>query len=89
MLRPPARLSAVVLSALASGAATTRATAQQGARFRCSAPQTHRRAMRVAWIFLRPDKTEVAHGMDFHELAADGRIRRVTGFFGAPPEVKP
>jgi len=27
--------------------------------------------------------------VDFHELAADGRIRRVTGFFGAPPEVKP
>jgi hypothetical protein len=45
--------------------------------------------MRVAWIFLRPDKTEVAHGMDFHELAADGRIRRVTGFFGAPPVITP
>jgi hypothetical protein len=155
MSRLPASLSAVVLSALASGAATTRAAPQQtarslspdaavvaycaawntddraerdrllarvwapdgvysdpnptrtvgraalsdtiaalqrrypGARFRCSAPQTHHSAMRVTWIFLRPDKTEVAHGVDFYELAADGRIRRVTGFFGEPPAVKP
>ncbi|HEX7981794.1 MAG TPA: hypothetical protein VF461_24525 [Gemmatimonadaceae bacterium] len=36
-----------------------------------------------------PDKTEVARGMDFFELAEDGRIRRVTGFFGAPPAIKP
>ena len=59
-----------------------------GARFRCSAPQTHHAAMRVTWLFLRPDKTEVAHGEDIYELAEDGRIRRVTGFFGAPPVVK-
>ena len=25
--------------------------------------------------------------MDFYELAADGRIRRVVGFFGGPPEI--
>jgi hypothetical protein len=25
--------------------------------------------------------------MDFFELAEDGRIRRVTGFFGPPPVV--
>jgi hypothetical protein len=60
-----------------------------GARFRCSAPQTHHDAMRVTWIFLKPDKTEVARGTDFYELAADGRIRRVTGFFGEPPVIKP
>ena len=60
-----------------------------GARFRCSAPQTHHSFMRVSWVFLRPDKTEVAHGMDFYELAADGRIRRVVGFFGPPPKVSP
>lgn len=36
------------------------------------------------WIFLRPDMTEGAHGMDFFEVAADGRIRGVTGFFGSP-----
>jgi len=60
-----------------------------GARFRCSAPQVHHDAMRTTWIFRKPDGSEIAHGMDFFELAEDGRIRRVTGFFGAPPVVKP
>ena len=60
-----------------------------GARFACSAPQTHHAAMRAAWVYLRPDKTEVARGEDFYELAPDGRIERVTGFFGAPPAVEP
>lgn len=59
-----------------------------GARFHCSAPQTHHAAMRTTWVYLRPDKTEVARGEDFYELAADGRIKRVTGFFGAAPVVK-
>jgi hypothetical protein len=43
--------------------------------------------MRAAWIFPRPHKTEVARGMDFYELAADGCIRRVTGFSGPLPTV--
>jgi hypothetical protein len=60
-----------------------------GARFHCSAPQMHHAVMRTTWIYLRPDRTEVAHGEDFYELAADGRIKRVTGFFGAAPVVKP
>lgn len=59
-----------------------------GARFHCSPPQTHHAAMRVTWLYLRPDKTEVARGEDFYELAPDGRIKRVTGFFGAAPVVK-
>ena len=60
-----------------------------GARFRCSAPQVHHQAMRTTWIFRKPDGSEIARGTDFFELAEDGRIRRVTGFFGAPPVVKP
>jgi len=59
-----------------------------GARFHCSAPQTHHAAMRATWLYLRPDETEVARGEDFYELAPDGRIKRVTGFFGAAPVVK-
>jgi hypothetical protein len=55
------------------------------ARFRCSAPQTHHRTMRVSWILQRPDGTQLAQGMDFYDLAPDGRISRVVGFFGAPP----
>ena len=46
-----------------------------GARFHCSAPQTHHAAMRTTWLYLRPDRTEVARGEDFFELAADGRIK--------------
>jgi SnoaL-like domain len=56
-----------------------------GARFRCSAPQTHHQAMRVSWILLGPDGTQITQGMDFYDLAPDGLISRVVGFFGAPP----
>jgi hypothetical protein len=60
-----------------------------GARFRCSAPQVHHSAMRTTWIFRKADGSEIARGMDFFELAGDGRIRRVTGFFGPPPVISP
>jgi len=56
-----------------------------GNRFRCSAPQKHHRSMRVSWLRLGPDGGQLAQGMDFYELAPDGRISRVVGFFGAPP----
>ncbi|MDB5703886.1 MAG: hypothetical protein JWN66_1002 [Sphingomonas bacterium] len=56
-----------------------------GARFRCSAPQTHHRAMRVSWLLVGADGREITQGMDFYELAPDGLIHRVTGFFGPPP----
>lgn len=56
-----------------------------GARFRCSAPQIHHGAMRVTWVMLRPDGAEAMRGTDFNELAPDGRLRRVVGFFGPPP----
>jgi hypothetical protein len=60
-----------------------------GARFRCSAPQTHHGAMRVSWLLLKPDGTVDMAGMDFYELGQDGLIRRVTGFFGPPPAIAP
>jgi hypothetical protein len=56
-----------------------------GARFRCSAPQIHHDAMRVSWLLRDRDGKVVTEGMDFYELAPDGLIRRVTGFFGPPP----
>lgn len=55
-----------------------------GAYFRCSVPQTHHGAMRVTWLLFRPDGSERLRGTDFSELAEDGRIRRVVGFFGPP-----
>jgi hypothetical protein len=60
-----------------------------GAHFRCSAPQMHHRAMRVTWILLRPDGTQVTHGVDIYDMARDGRIQRIVGFFGDPPAVTP
>jgi hypothetical protein len=45
--------------------------------------------MRTTWVYLNPDGSEIEHGMDFSELAADGRIRRVVGFFGDPPPDRP
>ena len=64
MIRFPAVLSTVVLSAVVSCIPPMRAMAQ-------------------------PDKTEIARGEDFFELGGDGRIRRVTCFFGEPPAIKP
>ena len=63
--------------------------AYPGGHFRCSSPQVHHRAMRVAWVLLRADGTQWSQGMDFGELAADGRIRRIVGFFGPLPTVTP
>jgi hypothetical protein len=57
--------------------------------FQCSAPQMHHRAMRATWILLRPDGTQVTHGVDIYDMARDGRIQRIVGFFGAPPSVTP
>jgi hypothetical protein len=56
-----------------------------GAHFRCSAPQMHHRAMRVTWILLGPDGSQVTHGVDIYDMARDGRIQRIVGFFGEPP----
>ena len=58
-----------------------------GTHFQCSAPQMHHRAMRVTWILLRRDGTQVTHGVDIYDMARDGRIQRIVGFLGDPPLV--
>ncbi|HEY3948974.1 nuclear transport factor 2 family protein [Phenylobacterium sp.] len=60
-----------------------------GARFRCSAPQTHHSAMRVSWLLQGGDGKTITQGQDFYELAPNGQIRRITGFFGPAPSVAP
>ena len=60
-----------------------------GARFKCSAPQTHHGAMRVSWLLKDGDGKTITQGQDFYELAPNGQIRRITGFFGPPPNVAP
>lgn len=76
---------------LAAGRAALSATIEKfqhdypGNRFRCSAPQMDHRSMRVSWIRLGPDGKQLSEGMDFYDLAPDGRISRVVGFFGQSP----
>lgn len=60
-----------------------------GTHFQCSAPQIHHRAMRVTWILLQRDGTEVTHGVDIYDMAPAGRIQRIVGFFGDSPSVAP
>lgn len=76
----------------AAGRATLRAAIIKfhrnypGARFHCSAPQSHHRAMRVTWLLIAPNGKTIAQGTDFYELTPRGLIQRVTGFFGPPPK---
>lgn len=57
-----------------------------GHRFRpTDAVDTHHDRARWGWELVGPDgSTPVAAGVDFAELAPDGRLRRVTGFFAQP-----
>ena len=45
----------------------------------------HHGAIRFTWALRAGDGTIVTEGIDFGELADDGRLRRITGFFGPPP----
>ena len=39
-------------------------------------------AFRYAWELVGPDGTVALTGLDVGELAGDGRVRRISGFFG-------
>lgn len=52
---------------------------------RASAVDAHHAYARFAWELVGPDGAVVLPGVDVVELADDGRLRRVTGFFGAVP----
>jgi hypothetical protein len=43
---------------------------------------THHNQLRFVWDFAKPDGEVVATGIDTGEFAEDGRLRRITGFFG-------
>ena len=45
--------------------------------------------LRFTWAMVGPDGAAVIEGIDFGELAPDGRLRRITGFFGPPPALEP
>ena len=49
---------------------------------RASAVDEHHEHLRFAWELVAPDGAVALAGIDVGELAADGRLLRVTGFFG-------
>jgi hypothetical protein len=57
-----------------------------GHRFRrTSGVDAHHDAVRFAWELVDADGRVALTGLDVGELADDGRLRRVTGFFGELP----
>ena len=49
----------------------------------------HHTLLQFTWVRVGPDGRRIRDGIDFGELAADGRISRMTGFFGPPPPPPP
>jgi hypothetical protein len=45
----------------------------------------HHDRVRFAWDLVAPDGSVFVGGIDVGELATDGRLRRITGFFGELP----
>ena len=57
-----------------------------GHRFRrASGVDAHHDRLRFAWELVAPAGDVVLAGLDVGELAPDGRLRRITGFFGELP----
>ena len=49
---------------------------------RASAIDAHHDYVRFAWELVGPDGTVALTGLDVGEVGDDGRLRRITGFFG-------
>lgn len=45
----------------------------------------HHGRLRFAWKLVADDGSTRMEGIDIGELALDGRLRSITGFFGSPP----
>jgi hypothetical protein len=57
-----------------------------GHRFeRTTAIDAHHQMLRYGWRLVSPAGAPVVEGLDIADLDADGRLRRVVGFFGAQP----
>jgi hypothetical protein len=52
---------------------------------RTSAVDIHHDHFRFTWELVSPNGDVVLAGLDVGELDADGRVRRITGFFGDLP----
>jgi len=42
----------------------------------------HHDRLRFTWAMVNPKGSRVSEGIDFGEVGADGRLSRITGFFG-------
>ena len=49
---------------------------------RASAIDAHHDHLRFAWELVGPEGAVALRGMDVGEIGEDGRLRRITGFFG-------
>ena len=59
------------------------ARAIPGHQFRqASAVDSHHNQFRYAWEFVTPDGAVALAGIDIGEVAHDGRLQRITGFWG-------
>ena len=45
----------------------------------------HHNKLRFAWRFVSGDGSMTIDGIDFGELADDGRLAKIVGFWGQPP----
>ena len=52
-----------------------------------SRTDVHHGTLRFSWRILKADGSTLSEGIDFGELDADGRIRRIVGFFGPFPAI--
>jgi hypothetical protein len=52
-----------------------------------SGVEHHHGVIRFTWVLLDPEGAPVYEGLDVGELAADGRLQRIIGFFGPPPPI--
>jgi hypothetical protein len=55
---------------------------------RVSGIDTHHEFVRYGWELVGPDGNPVIAGIDVGEVAPDGRLRKVTGFFGDLPSLE-
>jgi hypothetical protein len=55
---------------------------------RVSGIDTHHEFVRYGWELVGPDGNSVIAGIDVGEVAPDGRLRKITGFFGDLPSLE-
>jgi hypothetical protein len=63
--------------------------ARPGARLEfVSGIDTHHNVLRFLWRLVRADGTAGDKSIDFGETGPDGRLIKIVGFFGQPPQIR-